>query len=184
MTTAHTGELNELEIRRVRPEDAESINRVMRAAWLATYPNEAAGITVDDIEDLYKDMFTEERIAKSQERLRNIPENEQRSVAVVDGEVVGVSRLIQEEETNHLQTLYVHPEYQGRGIGTALWKEMRVFLDPEKDTVLEVATYYQNAIDFYEGLGFEDTGERFLEERFRMKSGAIVPEMRMILKER
>ena len=184
MTVAHAGEPDGLEIRTARPEDAEGINRMMYASWLATYPSEEHGVTIKDIEDHFKDMFTEERIAKSRERLRNISPNELRLVAIAGGKVVGVSRIIREEGTNHLQTLYVHPEYQGRGIGTALWNEMKAFLDPEKDTVLEVATYYQNAIDFYEGLGFEDTGERLADERFRMKSGAIVPEMRMILRAR
>jgi ribosomal protein S18 acetylase RimI-like enzyme len=169
------------EIRPAEPEDAEPINRVLHAAWLATYPNEELGVTVDDIEDSFKDTFTEERIARGQERLRNLPENDHRLVAFVDGRMVGVSRLIREEKANHLQTLYVHPDFQGKGIGTALWEEMKKSLDPAKDTVLEVATYNQQAIGFYERLGFRDTGERLLDERFRMKSGSIIPELRMVL---
>lgn len=168
-----------VEITTATPNDAEGINEVMYEAWLATYPNEAVGITVDDIEDHYKDRLTEERTQKSRERLSNIPENERRIVAKINGRVVGVSRVIREEDRNKLQTLYVHPEFQGKGVGTSIWKEAQSFLDAEKDTFLEVAEYNERAINFYKGLGFEDTGKRTAEERFRMKSGAIIPEMEM-----
>lgn len=160
-------------------DDSEGINIVLYEAWLATYPNEEVGITVEDVEESYKDRLSPERIEKGKERLRNIPENERRLVAKVDGRIVGVSRVIKEEGHNTLQTLYVLPEYQGKGVGTALWEEGRKFLDPTKDVVLEVATYNENAINFYKKLGFEDTGKRFTDERFRMKSGNIVPEMEM-----
>ncbi len=169
----------EAEIRTAGPEDARGINEVIRDAWLATYPNEALGILRSDIEYTFKDTFTPERIALSQERLKNIPANERRFVAVVEGAVVGVARLMREADANHLQTLYIRPEYQSQGIGTKLWEAMRMFADPSKDTVLEVASYNAQAIGFYESLGFEDTGERIEEERFRMQNGVIIPEMRM-----
>lgn len=168
-----------IEISGAVPDDSEGINIVLYEAWLATYPNEEVGITVEDVEESYKDRLSPERIEKGKERLRNIPENERRLVAKVDGRIVGVSRVIKEEGHNTLQTLYVLPEYQGKGVGTALWEEGRKFLDPTKDVVLEVATYNENAINFYKKLGFEDTGKRFTDERFRMKSGNIVPEMEM-----
>jgi ribosomal protein S18 acetylase RimI-like enzyme len=171
-----------LVIRQTEPEDAEAINRVLKEAWLGAYPNEDVGVTAEDIEHSFRDHFTPEGIARSQERLRTVSGNELRMVAVMDGRVVGVGRIIRETESNHLQTLYVHPDYQGKGIGTALWEAMRSFLDPRKDTVLEVATYNEQAIRFYERLGFRDTGERIEDERFRMQSGAIVPELRMILR--
>ena len=51
-----------------------------------------------------------------------------------------------------------------------------------KDTYVDVAEYNQRAIDFYTKLGFVDTGRRHQEERFRMKSGAIITEMEMVRK--
>jgi ribosomal protein S18 acetylase RimI-like enzyme len=67
-------------------------------------------------------------------------------------------------------------------VGTAIWHEAAKFIDPTKDTFLEVADYNENAINFYKKLGFEDTGKRITDERFRMKSGSIIPEMEMVLK--
>ena len=161
------------------PDDAEGISQVLYESWLATYPNEEVGITVEDIEDSYKDRLSPERMQKSREILKNVPESERRLVAKVGSRIVGVARVIKEEDKNKLQTLYVLPEFQGKGIGTALWEAGRSYLDSRKDTYLEVAEYNHNAISFYTKLGFVDTGKRIADERFRMKSGSIIPEMEM-----
>ena len=44
-----------------------------------------------------------------------------------------------------------------------------------------MATYNQKAIDFYKKLGFEETGKNFSQERFRMKSGSIIPETELCI---
>ncbi len=90
--------------------------------------------------------------------------------------------MVRNEDYNQLKTIYVLPEFQGKGIGKMLYEEVVKFSDPEKDTIVHVATYSKQAIEFYKKLGFVDTGKRFSEERFKMKSGAIIPEMEMILK--
>ena len=87
------------------------------------------------------------------------------------------------EEKNQLQMIYVLPEYQGKGIGKLLWNEVKKYLDKTKETYVELVTYNENAIKFYQKLGVVDTGKRFLEERFRMKSGNILPQMEMKLHE-
>lgn len=169
-----------IKISKVQIADAEEINRMMRATWLATYPNESAGITVDDIEDRFRDLGTPERVERSKQNLSNIPENETKLVARVEGVIAGIARMVREEDRNKLLSLYVHPEYQGKGIGTALLSAAEAFADPEKDTYLDVAEYNENAIEFYRRHGFSETGRRFSEERFRMKSGSIIPEIEMV----
>lgn len=161
------------------PEDARAIRDVLYQSWLDTYPNEKVGITREDIVELYKDQFSEERLQKSRKRLAEGPANEHTLVAKMNGVVVGVSRIVKEDNRNKLWTLYVHPEFQGRGMGTALWKAAQGYFDAAKDTYLEVADYNTRAIGFYERLGFQDTGKRFVEERFRMKSGASIIEIEM-----
>ena len=37
-------------------------------------------------------------------------------------------------------------------------------------------------IEFYEKLGFEDTGKRWTDEKFTMASGATFPEMELRIK--
>lgn len=162
-------------------DDVLGMQVVYHRAWLTTYPNEEAGITVEDIEDYFKDAYSESTIEKSKDALRNLNRNTtQLLVAKDDEKIVGVCRLVKFEDKNQLKTIYVLPEYQGKGIGTLLWQEILKFSDPEKDIFVEVATYNAQAIGFYSKLGFQDTGRRFTEERFRFKGGATIPEMEMV----
>ena len=170
-----------IEVSDARPDDVEGIQMVFYKTWLATYPNEEAGITVDDIEDRYKDILSEERLERRRNDIEHHLPNERFIVARDTGKVIGICRTIRREDANQLQAIYVLPEYQGKGVGGSLWKEAQTFLDTTKDTFVEVVTYNQNAIDFYLRLGFEDTGRRISNEKFKLKSGAIMPEMEMKL---
>ena len=172
----------EIRILPASEEDVPGLQSVWHKTWLSTYPNEEAGITVEDIEDLYKDAYSEERMEKRRRQIRN-PESGTVFLVAKDGEkVVGLCKARTDEEKNQLGALYILPEYQGRGIGGRLWKAAKESFDPTKDTYVEVAEYNAKAIAFYKKLGFSDTGRRFHDEKFIMKSGAILPEMEMVLK--
>ena len=159
--------------------DARGIQEVFYKTWLATYPNTDVGITVEDIEDKFKDAFTVETLTKRREKIANPPDGQFLLVAKDNDKVVGLCSVMKETERNKLSTLYVLPEYQGKGVGRALWEQACSFLDMNKDTYLEVATYNANAIAFYSKLGFEDTGKR-LDFHAVMKSGNAIPEMEML----
>ncbi len=163
------------------PEDARSIREVQYKTWLTTYPNEEAGVTVDDVEDRYKDAFTDENIQKRQKRILDKTENENYFVAKVDGKVVGFCFVTKNEEKNQLSAIYILPEFQGQGLGKRLWDSASAFIDTSKDTFVEVVTYNTQAIEFYKRLGFVDTGRRWSNETFKMKSGALLPEMEMVI---
>ncbi len=171
-----------IEIATATPEDERGMAEVFYKTWLDTYPNEEAGITVDDIEDRYKDAFTEESLRKGRERTTNLPEGENLILAKEDVKVIGVCRAIRHSDYNQIQAIYILPEYQGRGVGHMLWEEAQKSFDPDKDTIVQVATYNTKAIGFYEKLGFEDTGKRWKNEKFKMKSGAMIPEMEMVIR--
>jgi GrpB-like predicted nucleotidyltransferase (UPF0157 family)/ribosomal protein S18 acetylase RimI-like enzyme len=164
-----------------KPEDARDIQEVFYKTWLDTYPNEEAGITVEDIEDKYKDVFTDEAIQTRAEKITHPAEGQTMFVARDGSKVVGFCRVIQEEDRSKLSTIYVLPEYQGKGVGRSLWNDAQNVLDKSKDIFVEVATYNTNSIEFYKKLGFEDTGRRF-NDVIPMKSGATIPEMEMVIK--
>ncbi|MBP6858532.1 MAG: GNAT family N-acetyltransferase [Candidatus Pacebacteria bacterium] len=164
------------------PDDALGITNVFYKAWLSTYPNKEKGVTIDDIEDSYKDDFSDEKIDNLKELIRNLPENKKRLVAKRGNMVVGACTVIRNENNNHLRTLYILPEFQNKGIGTKLWNKAMEFLDPRKDTYVQVAEYTENAINFYKKLGFTDTGKRTAQESGRLKSGAIIIDMEMVKK--
>jgi predicted GNAT family acetyltransferase len=172
-------DISHLHIRDAEPGDVRGVNQVLYEAWLVTYPNAEIGITKEDIEHSYVDTFTEEAIRKKEERMRHIPKNQKRLVAVYENRVVGVTTMVQREEYNQLQTIYILPEFQGKGIGTMLYAEAVRFCDTNKKLIVHVATYNHTAIAFYQKRGFVDTGKRFQDEQFRFKSGAIIPEMEL-----
>ncbi len=174
--------MEEIKILDAVPEDALGITNVFYKAWLATYPNAEKGITVDDIEDSYKDEFSVEKIKRLKDLIRNMPINKKRFVAKKGDMVVGACTVIRNEKNNHLRTLYILPEYQNKGIGTKLWNKTLEFFDPKKDTIVQVADYTENAINFYKKLGFVDTGKRTPQESGSFKSGATIIDMEMIRK--
>lgn len=171
-----------IEVSRQKPEDVEGITNVYYQSWLSTYPNKEAGVTREDVEYKFQDAFSEEGLAKRRNYIENRKDNELFLMAKENGKVVGVCGVVREEGANKLRTIYVLPEYQGKGVGSRLWEEARKFLDAGQDTFVEVVDYNQNAIDFYKRKGFVDTGKRHQDEKFRMKSGAIFTEMEMMRK--
>jgi ribosomal protein S18 acetylase RimI-like enzyme len=174
--------MEEITILDAVPDDALGITSVFYKAWLATYPNKERGITVEDIEDSYKDEFSAEKIENLKELIRNGPKNKKRLVAKKGNLIVGACTVIRSEDHNHLRTLYILPEFQHKGIGTKLWNKAMEFLDPTKDTYVQVADYTEQAIHFYKKLGFVDTGKRTPQESGSFKSGAIIMDMEMVRK--
>ena len=171
-----------IEINKAKPEDAEEINNVYYKTWLDTYPNEEIGITVEDIEDSFKDSFSKEYLDQVREKIMETTGKAMRLVAKKDDLIVGVATMARNEDNNQLRTIYVLPEFQGQGVGKKLWTEAKKFCDPTKDIIVNVAVYSQKTIEFYKNIGFEDTGKRFTDEQFKTKSGAVIPEMEMVIK--
>ena len=170
----------EIKIVPALPGDVEGMQEVFYKTWLNTYPNKQFDITVDDIEDRFKDRLGEKRLQERRERIVQSPHTT--FLAKESDQVVGLCRVQNTDTQNKLQAICVLPEYQGKGIGTRLWEEAQKTFDKSKDTFVAVATYNANAISFYKKLGFEDTGKRFTGEKLRMKSGVTIPEMGMIIR--
>ena len=164
------------------PSDAEAINRVAYEAWLVTYPNEEVGITKEDIEDKVKDRLSLEEIEKKRLKLAENNPNIKTFVAKELDQVVGFCTLLKEPEYNQLKTIYILPSFQGKGIGQKLWGRVLSEVGDNKNKIIvHVASYNQQAIRFYKKLGFEETGKKFSDERFRMKSGSIIPETELVI---
>ncbi len=166
-----------IQIQKAVPKDAAGIEEVFYKTWLATYPNEEFGITVDDIEHRWKD-----RKKVDGSKIKNAPDSELLLVAKDGNKIIGVCRVANRPDKNETQAIYVIPEYQGQGIGSALWEKALKFFNPQKDIMVNVVTYNTKAIEFYKKLGFEETGKKFTDEKYRMKSGNILPEMEMLRK--
>ncbi len=170
----------QLSIAPAAPEDAEELQRVFYKTWLVTYPNEKYGITVEDVEEWFKERLTPQKIEGLREFLEYPAEEHPYLAAKLNGTVVGVCRAVQQPAQNYLHALYVLPEYHGKGIGTALWKEISAQLDHAKPVRVGLAVYNTNAQCFYKKFGFRILHNTlWYPPNFKMKSGNYIPSIEM-----
>lgn len=161
-------------------DDVESIRELLRITWLATYPNEEFGITREDIQQNF-DVSTPEAKERLKNRKKNIninPNNHEWVVKLGD-KVIGWS-LAKKGEQNHIQTLYVLPEYQGQGVGGKLLARVIEWFGKAQAVYLHVASYNQKAINFYKKFGFVETGQPVKNDLQPLPSGAVIPEIEMV----
>ncbi|SFS32691.1 GNAT family N-acetyltransferase [Halostagnicola kamekurae] len=79
--------------------------------------------------------------------------------------IVGFAQAVVHGETADVLRLYVHPDFQGRGIGTRLHERLRIQLeayDIERIQLIDFA-FNDEGRGFYESLGFERTDEGEVE---------------------
>ncbi len=169
----------ECKIRKIEPEDILALHNVYFLSWLDTYPNKEFNITVEDIVYKYQKRLVPEKIAESKQKILQIKHNELKLLLEYQKEVVALCNVVKNKNYNQLQAIYVLPKHQRLGIGSLIWLEAEKFLDPNKKTIVHVASYNNKAIRFYEKLGFKSTGKIFKDERFKMRNGAIIPELEM-----
>ncbi|MFZ4632067.1 MAG: GNAT family N-acetyltransferase [Patescibacteria group bacterium] len=169
-------------IRRAVPGDVLGLHQVYFATWLDTYPNQEFNITKDDIVFKYESRLTPDKIAERKEKISQIGENEVLLLVEKNKEIIAVCNAVYEDKCNEIKSFYVLPKYQGLGFGKALWFEAKKIFNPDCETIVKVATYNEKAISFYKKIGFESTGEIIVDERFKMRNGAIIPELKMIIK--
>lgn len=163
-------------------ETVNEINDLYLKTWLHTYPNKEKNITEEQIKIYFDKKNTPENINKRVEFLKNIPENFKYIIAKDENVIVGVCTAKIHDDINELISIYVDPEYQGKGIGKKFWGMLQSFFDPKKDIKVNVVDYNINAIKFYERLGFRDTGKRLSDNRFAFENKEKFTEMEMIKK--
>ena len=186
-TTMTTQEFDDraVSVERATPEDAEGVFNVQRQTWLATYPNAEAGITEEDIRVRIEGEHGE-LVPQKLERWRSGIENpgDNRAVFVVrdNNKVVGFVSPGIIDGQRRIGAIYVLPETQGKGVGGKLLKEALAWHGRDEDIFLHVATYNQNAIDFYKKNGFEETGKEIRDTVAQLGNNKEIPEIEMVLK--
>ncbi|WP_255194034.1 GNAT family N-acetyltransferase [Natronobeatus ordinarius] len=158
-----------MEIREAVTADREAIREVARATWHDTY-DELEAVTIDEtVDEWYADDELETAIggwyadADFDLDLENLKST--LLVAEVDGEVVGFTHGVVMGEEGDVLRMYVHPDHQGAGIGTALHERLVAALEAagvERIRALDLASN-EASRRFYEGLGFERTAEATVE---------------------
>lgn len=169
-------------IRKARPEDYLDLHNVYLTTWLNTYPNKEFNITKEDIEHKFKARLTPKKIEERKNKIARAGKNELMLVIEKDGQPVALCKAVREKEYNQLQAIYVLPKHQRLGLGLMLWEEAQSLFNMKKDIIVHVASYNNQAIAFYKKLGFISTGKIFKDKKHKMRNGAIIPELEMIIK--
>jgi len=137
----------ELEIRRATAGDAEAVYEIVLGALLETnardYPASVIGRLV---------LTLPEGVASRLEEWHAY-------VAVVDGRIVGTGSL----NDNTVRAVFVHPDYQGSGIGTKLMDAVENAANVQSVNMLSVRSSI-TAQTFYAKRGFKVVREAFSGE--------------------
>ena len=123
-------------MRHAQPEDHDACARVFLAAYRQAFP---------DHPDAY---YVPERYDES-------ILGEEQWVAVLKSEIVAVLSIFWPE--NFIHSLYVAPDFQGRGVGTALLEA--VCREAHGDCELKCDQANRRAIAFYRHKGWREVGE-------------------------
>jgi len=147
---------SQLTIRPASIADAEGIAIVQHDCWLDTYPNESLGISDAVIAEHVQNYQSPERLNK----WRDIIAGEEYVTVALDGQrVIGFSCAKKADDITHLAAIYVLQNYRGSGAAQKLMDAAMMWLGPDKDILVEVASYNDRAIRFYQKYGFSATGE-------------------------
>lgn len=166
----------QITIRRARSEDAEALSRIKLQIWLDTYQNMDLGISSKDIRA--KDFLCKERIARRAEHMSVDDGINYTLVASTTTKIVGYGRAVKGDTWDEIVTLYVLPEWQGKGIGSKLLTDLLIWLGPDRNVTLGVVLYNKKAIRFYKKFGFQQ-GKQVQHGKPTFPTGKDLPETEM-----
>ncbi|HEX9006585.1 MAG TPA: GNAT family N-acetyltransferase [Bacteroidota bacterium] len=151
--------MNELSLRRAGPDDCEAIRGVLLTTWLATY---AAFVPEADLRGYFASAYSPGALTA-----RMAMPGVQITLAEKGGSCVGVMITTPEpgEDRLAVNSLYVLPEVQGRGIGARLLGEAEARARREQLHALWLGVMKQNvrSVEWYRRAGFRfDREEPFL----------------------
>ena len=155
-------------IRKMKKRDISQVQHVARTSWHSTYK----GIIPLEIQEKFLD------IAYSRVNMKSRLKQSTIFVAEVNRKIVGFANYspVNSGGSVELGAIYLYPEYQGKGIGTAFLKKgienlgaLEIHLNVERNNNIGTT--------FYHAKGFEIVSE--FEENF---DGHILKTVRMVLK--
>ena len=143
-----------MEITPATIDDAETILALQRLA----YQSEAA---------IYDD-FTLRPFTETLGDMRERSYDRRFLKAVEDGQIVGSVRAFQKDATCHVERLIVHPNYQRRGIGTALLNMIETCFPTASRFELFTGHKSESNIRLYERLGYRAIRQEQVSEKLRL----------------
>jgi GNAT superfamily N-acetyltransferase len=155
-------------IRKMQMADIHQVQQVTKTSWNDTYE----GIIPFEIQESFL------RAAYNDEMMQRRLENSFIWVSEVDGKIVGFANFTPAKEygVTELGAIYVIPDCQGKGIGTALLNEGIKNIDGAKEIFINVEKENCIGTTFYKAKGFDVVSE--FDDDF---DGHILKTVRMVL---
>lgn len=155
-------------IREMNEEDTKQVQDVAKQSWNSTYD----GIIPDNIQENFL------KAAYSDEMMKKRLHASFIYVAEMENEVVGFANFtpVNDEGKSELSAIYLYPNCQGKGIGTALLQKGMKELENVKEIYIDVEKENQIGKTFYEAKGFKIIKE--YDDNF---DGHILKTVRMCL---
>ena len=129
-------------IREFAPEDAVAVSNVIRQTMRVTNSKD---YSMENLSPLIEYFSPKKVLSLNEERIC--------LVAEIDGQIVGTIAL----EDSVLQTFFVAPNFQGKGIGTSLIKAIEAVALKNKIKTVKFASSI-TAGSFYEKMGYRKNG--------------------------
>lgn len=157
-----------------RPDYVRAINDLMRESWIATYPNEEYGISIEDILPAFE--MTEEEEKRRKECFVSNPPGPGYWVVRNENEVCGYIRVkILDDGRGKISGLYVHPKYFGKGVAQILMETALDFVQNCDEFYVECTAHNDRATRFYEKYGFK-VDSNINTPNFKLSTGKEMPE--------
>lgn len=156
-------------IREMQQEDIKHVQDVARITWNATYE----GIIPRTVQDNFL------KGAYGDDSMKRRLDQSFLFVAEIDNKVVGFANFspVKEDGVVELGAIYLYPEYQGKGIGSALLQKGSQGLEGVKEIYINVEKDNKIGKNFYEAKGFEVVKE--FDDDF---DGHVLKTVRMVLR--
>ncbi|MFC4811658.1 GNAT family N-acetyltransferase [Paenibacillus sp. GCM10023250] len=159
----------ELKIRKMGPSDIQQVQYVAKTSWNVTYK----GIIPLEVQESFlTSAYNDEMMLRRLERSNVF-------VAELDEKIVGFANFsfVREDGQAELSAIYLYPEHQGKGIGSALLQEGIRNSQGVKEVYINVEKDNEIGRRFYEAKKFEIVKE--FDDNF---DGHILKTVRMVLK--
>lgn len=168
-----------IEVEKAEKQHSTDIVNILLAGWLYAYPNDQYLVTVQQVRDKFGDI--NEKINKIGSFIESIRASSYVNylIAKIDTKVVGFLYARKMSAGLYIDALYVDPIYHRTGIGSSLLCAVATLNHNSSHITVDVVTYNEQAISFYQKYGFVIQGQS--QTPFGQFSDRItVPEIRIV----
>ena len=147
-------------ISKLETDDVAAAEQLRAQSWLDSYVDEDRGIGRDHVLGQVGIRLTQQQLDLRRKTVDRADESRllQRVAKDEQGEVIVDIVAHKDKSSQHIRALYVDKAHRGSGVAGDLISEGLEWFDAERPVHLEVVSYNDRAIRFYEKHGFAQVG--------------------------